>query len=134
MVSLGSLPNEWNKDLLFLKGPRPSDDAINAFVEFFEAPDLQTAQDAFVQSCKEIDVEPFGAIMDFYVKYKVALKEHVPYKYREIWKILDKKMMQKPYLGWPAEKANVLVCGAGPCGLRYTYSANSSQLIAELMS
>ena len=118
-------------------------------MEFFEAPDLQTAQDAFVQSCKEIDVEPFGAIMDFYVKYKVALKEHVPYKYREIWKILDKKMMQKPYLGWPAEKANVLVCGAGPCGLRYfwegyksrnlrqlrTFSANSSnQLMNERMN
>ena len=111
------LPNVSYRNLYSL-GPRPSDDAINAFVEFFEAPDLKSAQDAFVQSCKEIDVEPFGPIMDFYAKYKMALKEHVPYKYREIWKILDTKMKQKPYGGWPAEKSNVLVCGAGPCGLR----------------
>ena len=27
------------------------------------------------------------------------MKEHVPYKYRDIWKILDKKASQKPYQG-----------------------------------
>jgi hypothetical protein len=30
-------------------GPRPTDDAINNFVDFFEAPDLSTAQESFLQ-------------------------------------------------------------------------------------
>jgi len=99
-------------------GPRPTDDAINAFVDFFEAPDLPTARDAFLQSCKEVDLEPYGTMSDFFVKYKTALKEHVPYKYRDIWKILQKKASQKPYEGRLAEGSNVLIVGAGPCGLR----------------
>jgi len=99
-------------------GPRPTDDAINHFVEFFEAPDLPTARDAFLQSCKEVNLEPYGTMSDFFVKYKIALKEHVPYKYRDIWKILQKKASQKPYEGRLAEGSNVLIVGAGPCGLR----------------
>ena len=100
-------------------GPRPTDDAINAFVEFFDADDLGTAQDAFARSCKEINIEPVGgSIQEFYRNYKIAMKEHVPYKFRDIWKILDKKAAQKPYQGWVGEGSNVLVCGSGPCGLR----------------
>ena len=30
-------------------GPRPTDDAINSFVDFFEAPDLSTARESFLQ-------------------------------------------------------------------------------------
>ena len=52
-----------------------------------------------MQSCKDVNVEPTGTFRDFFVKYKTALKEHVPYKYRDIWKILDKKAAQKPYQG-----------------------------------
>ena len=99
-------------------GPRPTDEAVNAFVEFFEATDLEHAREAFERSCAEVEVKPYGAINEFYRNYKIALKEHVPYKYRDIWKILDKKANQKPYQGWVAEGQNVLVVGAGPCGLR----------------
>lgn len=81
-------------------GPRPSDETINAFVDFFEANDLQSAQEAFLQTCKLLEFEePHGNISDFYVKFKIALKEHVPYKYRDIWNILDKKANQKPFQG-----------------------------------
>ena len=52
-----------------------------------------------MRSCKEVNLEPYGTFSDFFVKYKIALKEHVPYKYRDIWKILDKKAAQKPYQG-----------------------------------
>ena len=38
--------------------------------------------------------------------------------YRDIWKILDKKIGQKPYQGSTCEGQNVLIVGAGPCGLR----------------
>ena len=42
-------------------GPRPTDDAINAFVDFFEAPDLPTARDAFLQRLfKAILIMKFG--------------------------------------------------------------------------
>ena len=63
-------------------GPRPTDDAVNAFVEFFEAPDLDSARQAFENSCAQVDLAPYGPINEFYRKYKIALKEHVPYKYR----------------------------------------------------
>lgn len=42
----------------------------------------------------------------------------MPFKYKEIFKILDLKAKQKPYQGVPAENQRVLVVGAGPCGLR----------------
>ena len=99
-------------------GPPPTDAAVNAFVEFFDATDIESAREAFERSCAEVDLTPYGSINDFYRKYKIALKEHVPYRYRDIWKILDKKATQKPYQGAVAEGQNVLVIGAGPCGLR----------------
>ena len=99
-------------------GPKPSDDAVNSFVDFFEAEDLASAIEAFERSCAQVDITPYGPIQEFYMKYRTALKEHVPYKYREIWKILDKKIAQKPFQGYIAEKNNVLIIGAGPCGLR----------------
>ena len=99
-------------------GPPPTDAAVNAFVEFFDATDIESAREAFERSCAEVDLTPYGSINDFYRKYKIALKEHVPYRYRDIWKILDKKATQKPYQGGVAEGQNVLVIGAGPCGLR----------------
>lgn len=108
-------------------GPRPSDDAINAFVEFFEAEDLKAAREAFLLSCQLVDLEPHGSLSDFYLKYKIALKEHVPYKYRDIWTILDKKKAQAPYEGI-AEGNNVLIVGCGPCGLR---AAIETQLMGK---
>lgn len=99
-------------------GPTPTDAAVNAFVEFFEATDLESARTAFEKSCSEVELTPYGTLSEFYRKYKIALKEHVPYKYREIWKILDKKMNQKPYQSGHCAGQNVLIVGAGPCGLR----------------
>ena len=40
------------------------------------------------------------------------------YRYRNIWKILDKKTEEKPYEGLPCKSSKVLVVGGGPCGLR----------------
>ena len=85
---------------------------------FTDATDLESAREAFERSCTEVDLTPYGSINEFYRKYKIALKEHVPHRYRDIWKILDKKASQKPYQGGVAEGQNVLVIGAGPCGLR----------------
>ena len=42
----------------------------------------------------------------------------VSYRYRNIWKILDKKTEQTPYKGLLGKSSKVVVVGAGPCGLR----------------
>ena len=53
----------------------PRDDgADKAFIEFFEASDLETAQKAFFQSCKAINLEPCGTIDTFYTSYREAIK------------------------------------------------------------
>lgn len=98
--------------------PPPPKEAIDAFQEFFEANDLPSAQEGFAKTCSLLEIEPDGYHCEFYPRFKRAMKPHVPYKYRDIWKILDKKASQKPYLGRIAEKMRVLVVGAGPCGLR----------------
>ena len=49
----------------------------------------------------------------------------MPYKYKEIWKIIDKKASQKVYDKQSianVERNRVLVVGAGPCGLRFFLS------------
>ena len=50
--------------------------------------------------------------------YSFLFKAQVSYRYQNIWKILDKKINQKPYEGLPCQSKQVLIVGAGPCGLR----------------
>ena len=50
------------------------DGADKAFIDFIEASDLETAQKAFFQSCKAINMEPCGTIDTFYTSYREAIK------------------------------------------------------------
>ena len=59
-----------------------------------------------------------GQFHTFFPKLKVCLKNHLPFKYKEIWKILETKSKLKVYGSGIADKQNVLIIGAGPCGLR----------------
>lgn len=59
-----------------------------------------------------------GRYPSFFYKFKAAMKDFVPFKYKEIFKIMETKSKQKPYMGYPAENQKVLVTGAGPIGLR----------------
>ena len=52
------------------------DGADKAFIEFIEASDLETAQKAFLQSCKAINLEPCGTIDTFYTSYRETMKVH----------------------------------------------------------
>ena len=51
-----------------------NDDAEKAFIDFIDASDLETAQKAFFQSCKAINLEPCGTIDTFYTSYREAIK------------------------------------------------------------
>lgn len=42
----------------------------------------------------------------------------MPFKYKEIWKILTNKSKQNVYGGGVADTQSVLIVGAGPCGMR----------------
>ena len=52
------------------------DGADKAFIDFIEASDLETAQKAFLQSCKAINLEPCGTIDTFYTSYRETMKVH----------------------------------------------------------
>jgi len=47
----------------------------------------------------------------------------LPFKYRKIWNLLDKKASQKPFKDHVGKNKTVLIAGAGPCGLRMAINA-----------
>ena len=49
---------------------------------------------------------------------KNCLQPNLPYKYQQIWDILEQKSKLKVYGKGIATSYNVLIIGAGPCGLR----------------
>lgn len=98
-------------------GPEPPPEAINAFKDFVEAETFPEACKSFKAVLLQLNLAP-APFREFYPKFKAALKDHVPFKYKEIFKILDAKAKQKPYQSCPAENQRVLVVGGGPCGLR----------------
>ena len=98
-------------------GPPPPKEAIEKFQEFVEAETFSVAHQAFKTLLEILEIE-VGQFHTFFPKLKYALKAHLPFKYKEIWKILETKSKQKVYGGGVADKQNVLIIGAGPCGLR----------------
>jgi len=97
-------------------GPAPPEEAKEAFQVFFNAEAYDEAATAFAKLLSILNLKS-GRFSDFFPKLKYALRGHLPFKYKEIWKILESKAKNKTY-GMAAEKHNVLVVGAGPCGLR----------------
>lgn len=97
-------------------GPRPPEEALDQFQVFFNATTYEEATEAFDKVLSVLDLRP-GRFHEFFPKLKLAMKAHLPFKYKEIWNILDKKSKLKTYASI-ADKQSVLVVGAGPCGLR----------------
>ncbi len=56
-------------------------------------------------------------------KLKSALKDHLPFSHRGIFKILSERRRSKPYSNRACEGQRALVTGAGPCGLRAAIEA-----------
>ena len=101
--------------------PAANPGAVEAFKRFYEAASLQESLSEFHQLCDLVNLPRGGRFLEFYPLLKASLKNSLPYKYKEIWKILDKKAATKEYKGncvSQTESNRVLVVGAGPCGLR----------------
>ncbi len=95
----------------------PPPGAIEAFKDFFETDSLQDCHVHFAELLALLELGP-GCFRDFYPILKRRLKDHVPFRQRELFHILSVKSKQKAYDGSPAKELRVLVAGAGPCGMR----------------
>lgn len=97
-------------------GP-PSQDALDQFQSFYEATSFQQATQSFSKVLDALEIQP-GPFHIFFPKFKNRLQRHLPYKFQAVWGILEKKSKLDVYGKGIASNYNVLVVGAGPCGLR----------------
>ncbi len=98
-------------------GPPPSAEAIDAFKAVVDAENFPAALSAHADLMKHLNMSP-GPFHEFYPKFRSAIRDHLPFRYKEIFKIFDTKAKQKCYQGIPCEKQRVLVVGGGPMGFR----------------
>ena len=120
-------------------------EGIEAFKKFYDAETLEEILESFEQVCVCANIEKGGRFIEFFpylkaaylvkadikfqqTKYQAYFQDVLPYKYKEIFKILEKKAGEKIYGGnsLNSERNRVLVVGAGPVGLR---SALEAQLL-----
>jgi len=109
-----------------VKWPQATPEGAQAFKDFYDAETFQEALDTWKNVCKGANLERGGRFSEFFPYLKAAYKDALPYKYKEIWKILEKKAAQSLYernkIG-QQERNRVLVVGAGPVGLRTAIEA-----------
>ncbi|XP_023328747.1 F-actin-monooxygenase MICAL2 [Eurytemora carolleeae] len=109
-----------------VKWPTATPAGVEAFKEFYDAETFQETLDSFKRVCIGANVSRGGRYSEFFPYLKAAYKDVLPYKYKEIWKILEKKAKQELYerntIGH-IERNRVLVVGAGPVGLRTAIEA-----------
>uniref|UniRef100_A0A7I4Y486 F-actin monooxygenase n=1 Tax=Haemonchus contortus TaxID=6289 RepID=A0A7I4Y486_HAECO len=88
--------------------------ASSLFDNFITASTFRSIQNSFYQLCVTLDIDPSDAI-NVYPKLRLLND----WKAQKLWKLLDKKWELAEYKKQKAgELLNVLVIGAGPCGLR----------------
>ena len=97
-------------------GP-PTQDVLDNFQSFYEATSFQQATQSFVNVLDALKIES-GPFHIFFPRLKNRLHRHLPYKFQTVWGILEKKSKLDVYGKGIASNHNVLVVGAGPCGLR----------------
>ena len=113
------MPVPWNATIRRQEsnyGP-PSQEVLNNFQLFYEASTFPVAKSSFERVLVALDIEP-GPFHLFFPKLKNRLQRHLSYKYQAIWTILEKKSKLNVYGNGIASDYNVLVVGAGPCGLK----------------
>ena len=84
---------------------------------FYDATTFSEATESFSNLLKSLNLKP-GPFCTFFPKLKSQLQTNLPYKYQAVWDILEKRSKLKVYGKGVAKSYNVLVIGAGPCGLR----------------
>jgi hypothetical protein len=98
-----------------------NEDGIEAFKQFYDCEYLEETLQLFNRVCEGAKLPRGGRYTEFFPYLKAAYKDALPYKYKEIFKILEKKAAQSLYESntvGQTEKNRVLVVGAGPVGLR----------------
>jgi len=99
------------------------EDAVKAFMRFYDETEAEDILSAFDNVCEALDIHP-ERFPDFFPVLRKLLEDKLSYKYKEMWKILDKKSRQSCYSGNKQSSAlRVLVIGAGPVGLRTAIEA-----------
>ncbi|VDN55471.1 unnamed protein product [Dracunculus medinensis] len=90
-------------------------DANLLFDAFASATTFSRIQQLFGQLCTFLEIDQF----DSATVYKNLKNKLTDWRAKELWSVLDRRATQKEYCGQAAcKKLNVLVIGAGPCGLR----------------
>ena len=97
-----------------------SEDAVKSFERFYDSDNVENILSSFDSVCEALDIHP-GRFKDFFPILKNALADKLSYKYKELWKILERKSKLRVYGGNKADP-KVLVIGAGPVGLRLVNS------------
>ena len=98
-----------------------SQDAVEAFQNFLEAIEVSDILGAFDRVCEALNIQP-GRCHNFFPVLRNSLAKKLPYKYKDIWKILETKSRCKCYRG-DETSLSVLVVGGGPAGLRTAIEA-----------
>jgi len=108
-----------------VKWPAAPPEGIEAFKKFYEADTLEEVLDSFHVVCDSANLERGGRYKEFFPLLKSSYQDALPYKYKEIFNILEKKAGQKLYGGnsLSEERNRVLIVGAGPVGLRTAVEA-----------
>ncbi|KAE9551592.1 hypothetical protein FO519_005199 [Halicephalobus sp. NKZ332] len=93
------------------------------FEAFVQATNLRQIQLLFHQICLTTDINPTDHV-NLYQKIRRVDDGKVNSKAQKLWSLLDKRRNHGEYLKQsPCSKMNVLVIGAGPCGLRAAIEA-----------
>jgi hypothetical protein len=87
------------------------------FQNFYDATTFSEATESFSNLLNSLKLKP-GPFRTFFPKLKTQLQTNLPHKYQAVWDILEKRSKLKVYGKGIAKSYNVLVIGAGPCGLR----------------
>ena len=94
------------------------EDAVKAFERFYDENNVEGVLGAFDSVCESLDIHP-GRFPEFFPSLKNQLTDKLSYKYKEIWKILEKRSKLSVYNGGKqCSDLRVLIIGAGPVGLR----------------
>ena len=99
------------------------EDAVKAFERFYDETSVEGILGAFDSVCETLDIHP-GRIRDFFPTLRNCLQDKLSYKYKELWKILEKRSKLGVYNGGKqGSDLRVLIVGAGPVGLRTAIEA-----------
>ena len=89
-------------------GP-PSQDVLDNFQLFYDAITFPEATESFANVLSALDLDP-GPFHIFFPKLKNRLQRHLPYKFRNIWSILEKKVETWNIWKWHSFKLQRACC------------------------